>query len=367
MTESPAGNNSADATSPISQQHHRAARPGQKASSKPQRPKLQPYGSVLERSGVLVVDKPAGMTSHDVVAKLRGIMGTKRVGHSGTLDPMATGLLLIGVERGTKFLGHVVAHDKRYEATVRLGAATVTDDAEGEVIAAPDPSDVAARLSDMSDKQIRNAFATQTGEIMQRPAAVSAIKVNGRRAHELVRAGEQVEIPARPVTVFSLEITDGPRRTDEGFIDVKIAVHCSSGTFIRSIARDVGESLGVGGHLTALRRTSVGPFDISEARTLEQLQASRNEDERTYSRQDNGLKSRATLSLTLDGAMARCFPTRSITEEEARKLSLGQWLEPAGIKGVYAAITDDGRAIALLKEKGKRAATEFVARPDTLS
>lgn len=298
--------------------------------------------SILDRSGVVLVDKPSGPTSHDMVAKLRRIMGTRRVGHSGTLDPMATGLLVVGVERGTKFLAHVVAHDKRYEATVRLGAATHTDDAQGEVLSTAAPADLEA----LTEERIRAAFDAQRGDIMQRPTSVSSIKIDGKRAHELVREGQEVVLPERPVTIFSLEVLDVVFGVDAtSCIDVRISVHCSSGTYIRAIARDVGEALGVGGHLTQLRRTSVGPFDVSEARTLEQLEKA------------------PQLSLNLDEAMVRCFDVREVSESEGVDLSLGKWLQPVGRKGVHAAVTPSGRAIALVEEKGKRAASVFVARP----
>lgn len=306
-------------------------------------------GSILERSGVVIVDKPAGMTSHDVVGKLRRIMGTRRVGHSGTLDPMATGVLVVGIERGTKFLAQVVTHDKRYEATVRLGTSTLTDDVEGEVLSTASPE----ALEKLNEQQIRDAFATQVGEIMQRPSSVSSIKVNGRRAHELVREGHDVVLPERPVTVHSLEVGEvsfvSDATTDSPHWSAQISVHCSSGTYIRSIARDVGEQLHVGGHLTTLRRTSAGPFDISEAFTMEQL------------------AEHPQLSLHLDDVMARCFPVRDITDEEATNIALGKWLEPQGIEGTYAVVAPGGRAMALLEEKGQRAASVFVARPEGMS
>ena len=299
--------------------------------------------SIVERSGVVLVDKPAGMTSHDVVAKMRRIMGTRRVGHAGTLDPMATGVLVVGVERGTKFLAHVVTHDKRYRATVRLGASTLTDDAEGEVLSTAD-------VSDVTESAVREAFASQVGEIMQRPSSVSSIKINGVRAHERVRAGEDVVLPERPVTVFSLDVNSYDAQQD--FIDITIDVHCSSGTYIRSIARDVGDALGVGGHLVALRRTSVGPFNIADCRDLEQLQSTE--------------EPVAKLSMSLDEVMVHCFPTRDITESEGKDVSLGKWLTPIGRKEPYAVVTPSGHAIAVLQEKGKRAASIFVARPDGL-
>ena len=316
-----------------------------------------PTASVLTRSGLVVVDKPAGMTSHDVVSKLRRVMRTKRVGHSGTLDPMATGVLVVGVERGTKFLAHVVTHDKRYEATVRLGTATVTDDMEGEVLSHTAPLQV-------SEEDIRRELQSLTGEIMQRPSSVSSIKVNGRRAHELVREGKEVVLPERPVTIFNLTVGDIRPLDKAGrrvsfhdasleHIDVDISVHCSSGTYIRSIARDLGETLGCGGHLTALRRTSVGPFTIAQARTLDELNGAA----------DNGTQPEDLLALHLDAAMVACFPTREISTMEGKDLALGKWLEPVGNKDIRAAVTPGGHAIALLKEKGKRAASVFVARP----
>lgn len=301
---------------------------------------------LLSRSGLVVVDKPAGMTSHDVVARCRRIFGTRRVGHSGTLDPMATGVLVVGVERGTKFLAHVVTHDKRYTATVRLGASTVTDDMEGEVLTSASAEDLAG----LDETTVRDAFARQVGEIMQRPSSVSSVKVNGRRAHELVREGVDVVLPERPVTVHSLDVLDV--RLGGDAVEIDINVHCSSGTYIRSIARDVGAELGVGGHLTALRRTSAGPFDISQARTLDALFAVRDDTDAA-----------PELSLTLDEAMSTCFPVRKVTEEEGVALSLGKWLEPVGDKEVHAAVTPSGHAIALLQEQGKRAASVFVARP----
>ncbi|KXI19597.1 tRNA pseudouridine synthase B [Corynebacterium sp. CMW7794] len=292
----------------------------------------------LATSGLVVVDKPAGMTSHDVVGRLRRFFHTKKVGHAGTLDPMATGVLVLGLERGTKFLAHMVASTKAYDATIRLGQATSTDDAEGETISSADPSA-------LSDAAITDGVAALTGDIMQKPAAVSAIKIDGKRAYERVRAGEDVEIPARPVTISRFDILEIRRGS---FVDVDVHVECSSGTYIRSLARDLGEALGVGGHLTALRRTEVGPFTLADARTLEELEES------------------PTLSLSLDEALARSYPVLDVTEEEAAALAMGKWLEPRGLKGVHAAVDPSGRSVALIKEKGKRLATVFVARPSTL-
>ncbi|QGU02248.1 tRNA pseudouridine synthase B [Corynebacterium kalinowskii] len=293
----------------------------------------------LANSGIVVVDKPAGMTSHDVVAKLRRAFGTRKVGHAGTLDPMATGVLVAGIERGTKFLAHMVAETKTYEATIRLGMATTTDDAEGTEV-----SRASAALVD--DSSIDTFISQLTGDIMQRPSSVSAIKIDGKRAHERVRAGEDVVIPERPVTVFAFDVLD--RRRDEEFYDLDVRVHCSSGTYIRSLARDLGELTGVGGHLTALRRTAVGPFTLAHARTLAEIEES------------------PSFSLTLDQALALSYPVLEVTEAEGADLAMGKWLEPRGLQGVHAAIMPNGQAVALVKEKGKRLSTVFVARPSTL-
>ncbi|HEY7857637.1 MAG TPA: tRNA pseudouridine(55) synthase TruB, partial [Candidatus Nanopelagicales bacterium] len=217
---------------------------------------------------VVVVDKPAGMTSHDVVSRVRRIVGSRKVGHAGTLDPMATGVLVLGVERATRLLGHFLVTDKAYDATIRLGAATVTDDVEGEVLARTDASGV-------TDDDVRRGVRTLTGPLQQRPSAVSAIKVAGVRAHARVRAGEDVELATRPVRVLTFEVHDLRRSYDDGLavIDLDVSVVCTSGTYVRALARDLGAHLGVGGHLTALRRTRVGPFDLAQARTLDQLTA----------------------------------------------------------------------------------------------
>ena len=293
----------------------------------------------LSTSGIVVVDKPAGMTSHDVVARLRRFFGTRKVGHAGTLDPMATGVLVAGIERGTKLLAHLVADDKVYSTTIRLGAATTTDDAEGEVVSQAD-------ASALTDEAIMAEVATLTGDIMQVPSKVSAIKIDGKRAHELVREGKEVVIPARPVTVFSFDVSS--IRREGSFVDVHARVHCSSGTYIRSLARDMGEALGVGGHLTALRREASGPFTLAHARTLDELEES------------------AELSLSLDEALTAAWPVLEVTADEYAALAMGKWLEPRGLKGVHAAVGPDGRAVALVKEKGSRLSTIFVARPSTL-
>ncbi|MEU3557090.1 tRNA pseudouridine(55) synthase TruB [Streptomyces fragilis] len=218
--------------------------------------------------GLVIVDKPSGFTSHDVVAKMRGIARTRRVGHAGTLDPMATGVLVLGVERATKLLGHLALTEKEYLGTIRLGQTTVTDDAEGEISASADASGVTREAID-------KGVAELTGRIMQVPSKVSAIKINGVRSYKRAREGEEFDIPARPVTVSSFVVHDVREAVAEDgtpVCDLVVSVVCSSGTYIRALARDLGAGLGVGGHLTALRRTRVGPYRIDTARTLEQLQ-----------------------------------------------------------------------------------------------
>lgn len=223
-----------------------------------------PAAKVSPPEGIVIVDKPAGWTSHDVVSRMRRLAGTRRVGHAGTLDPMATGVLVIGIGRATRLLGHISGSDKTYGATIRLGWSTVSDDAEGERLGgAPADGLTAADLAPV--------VATLTGPIMQRPSSVSAIKVEGRRSHDRVRAGEDVELAERPVVVGAFDVLDIRPQPELGALDVDVVVTCSSGTYVRALARDLGEALGVGGHLTALRRTRVGCFGLAAARTLEQL------------------------------------------------------------------------------------------------
>ena len=218
--------------------------------------------------GIVVVDKPAGWTSHDVVSRMRTLAGTRRVGHAGTLDPMATGVLVVGIGRATRLLGHISGHHKAYSATIRLGWSTVTDDAEGDRVAG-------APATHLTMSEILPAVEALSGAIMQRPSAVSAIKVEGRRAHDRVRAGEDVELRARPVLVSVFDIVARRPVPELDALDLDVEVECSSGTYVRALARDLGAALGVGGHLTALRRTRVGGFDVAEARTLEELAAER--------------------------------------------------------------------------------------------
>ncbi|OJZ71385.1 tRNA pseudouridine(55) synthase TruB [Mycobacterium paraffinicum] len=289
--------------------------------------------------GLVVVDKPSGMTSHDVVGRCRRIFATRRVGHAGTLDPMATGVLVIGVDRATKILGLLTAASKSYAATIRLGQTTSTEDAEGEVL----QTISAAHLTRAA---IDAAVAGLRGDIEQVPSAVSAIKVDGRRAYRLVREGRAVELAARPVRIDRFEVCDV--RPAGEFVDVDVEVDCSSGTYVRALARDVGVALGVGGHLTALRRTRVGRFTLEGARLLDDL------------------AERPALSLTLDEACLLVFPRRDLTAEEAEAAANGRALSPAGIDGVYAASDADGRVIALLRDEGSRTKSVVVIRPATL-
>jgi len=212
--------------------------------------------------GILLVDKPGGITSHDVVARARKALGTRKIGHAGTLDPMATGLLVLGVEAATRLLTFIVGLDKTYEATIRLGASTDTDDADGQIVEATDASAI-------TSAEIEQGIAPLRGPISQVPSRVSAIKVDGRRAYDLARAGEEVVLAARAVTVSRFDVL-AERRAD-GFVDLDVVVDCASGTYIRALARDLGASLGVGGHLTALRRTRIGPFDVRDAASVDAL------------------------------------------------------------------------------------------------
>jgi tRNA pseudouridine55 synthase len=280
-------------------------------------------------SGLVIVDKPGGMTSHDVVTRVRRLAGTRRVGHAGTLDPMATGVLVVAVHRATRLLGHLTLTDKRYDATIRLGASTTTDDVEGEVLASRSTEAV-------TEDAVREALGAFQGEIDQVPSSVSAIKVKGKRAYDRVRAGEQVDLPPRRVTIHALDVTglDLP--------DVRISVHCSTGTYIRAIARDLGAALHVGGHLTALRRTAVGPFTLDEARTLDHLTEH--------------------FSLTPIGEAVRAsFPARDLDDEQAAHVRVGRPLDLA-LEGRTAVFAPDGEFLALYEpgDTDARAVAVFV-------
>ncbi len=275
--------------------------------------------------GLVIVDKPAGWTSHDVVGKLRRLAGTRRVGHAGTLDPMATGVLVIGIEKATRLLGHLALSRKAYDATIRLGQSTNTDDAEGETIAT-------APAAAITDEALRTAIDALTGRLQQVPPQVSAIKVDGKRAYKRAREGEALELSARPVTVYDFTVR-GVRRPGE-LIDIDASVTCSSGTYVRALARDLGAALGTGGHLTALRRTRVGPYDLTMARTIEQL-------------------TERLEVLPLADAVASAFPRRDVSADEARKVAHGVRLPAVGLgPGPVGVFGPDGALLALVEEQG---------------
>jgi tRNA pseudouridine55 synthase len=274
-------------------------------------------------SGLLIVDKPSGWTSHDVVAKIRKLAGTKRVGHAGTLDPMATGVLVVGVERATRLLGYLALAEKEYAATIRLGQTTDTDDADGAVI---DSVPTAA----IDDAALQRAVSALTGQITQVPPGVSAIKVGGQRSYRLARAGEAPQLAARTVTVREFAV-DAVRPAGD-VVDVDARVTCSSGTYVRALARDLGAALGVGGHLTALRRTRVGPYLASQARTLDQVAG------------ELGL-------IPLAVAAAAAFPRRDLSQPQARAVAHGARLEATGTgERPVAAFAPDGTLVALLTD-----------------
>ena len=364
--------------------HHRARR---------RRPDV-PRGAVPASDGILLVDKPQGLTSHDVVGATRRLAATRKVGHAGTLDPMATGLLLLGVGRATRFLTYLVGADKTYAATIRLGLETTTEDAEGEVTAAH-----GCRIDDLSGDRLQKALAGLTGQIQQVPSAVSAIKVDGVRAYKRVRDGQDVELEARPVAIHELRLTGEPRQavvdlagaaaggvatgaeTDgaEGevqVVDLDVVVSCSSGTYVRALARDLGQALGCGAHLTALRRTGVGPFDVGQASTLIELSEQVETDAVTPD-------PRGAATVPLEEVARRCFERLALTEPEARGLRHGQPLDAAVLeraeapegrlgevasKGisrqrVVAGFAPDGRLVAMLRYQGSRARPVLVLDP----
>ncbi|HZB34364.1 MAG TPA: tRNA pseudouridine(55) synthase TruB [Streptosporangiaceae bacterium] len=277
-------------------------------------------------TGLVVVDKPAGWTSHDVVGKLRRLAGTRRVGHAGTLDPMATGVLVIGIDKATRLLGHLALTQKAYDATIRLGASTNTDDAEGEITAtAP-----AAVVEAVTDEALRAAVKALTGRLQQVPPQVSAIKVGGERAYKRARQGAPVELAARPVTVDDFAVHDVRRR--DGLIDLDASITCSSGTYIRALARDLGAALGTGGHLTVLRRTRVGPYDLAMARTIAQL-------------------TERLEVLPLADAVTAAFPRRDVSADEAGKVAHGVRLPAVGLgPGPVGVFGPDGALVALVEE-----------------
>ena len=279
-------------------------------------------------NGFLLIDKAAGVTSHDVVASARKLFKTKRVGHAGTLDPMATGVLVLGIGSATRLLQYVTDGGKKYEATIRLGQSTHTDDREGEITATTSATGITEDL-------VRSSLQKFVGNIMQKPSSVSAIKIDGKRAHQRVRDGEVVDIPAREVNISEITVTSV--NNVEDFLDVEVAVTCSAGTYIRAIARDLGQDLKVGGHLTALRRTLVSPFDITECNELG----------------ESDLISVAT-------GISRILPIRTIDLEEANEISFGRAISPSEKTGAVAALDQSGEFVALLLDKeiaGKKIAT----------
>lgn len=344
-------------------------------------------GGVTAADGLLLVDKPNGVTSHDVVAATRRLAATRKVGHAGTLDPMATGLLVIGVGRATRFLTYLVGADKHYDATVRLGQETLTEDAEGEVTRR-----AGLAPEGLSPERLDEALAGLTGHLMQVPSAVSAIKVDGVRSYARVRQGREVELAARPITVHRLVARGAPRPATAAdgtaVVDVDLGVSCSSGTYVRALARDLGRALGCGAHLTALRRTAVGPFGVEEASTLEALSERVEAD--AAAEAPRGLD-----TLALAEVASRCFETLTLTDDEARGLRYGRPLDasvleraqapptvpepttpttpagpvaPVGPKAaegrrVVAGFAPGGRLVALLAPEGSRARPVLVVDP----
>ena len=350
-------------------------------------------GAATAADGVLLVDKPRGLTSHDVVGATRRLAATRKVGHAGTLDPMATGLLVLGIGRATRFLTYLVGADKTYESTIRLGMETTTEDAEGQVIAAR-----GCRIDDLIEGRLQEALASLTGRIQQVPSAISAIKVNGVRAYKRVRDGQNVELEARPVTIHELRLTGEPRqagvdlpgaaagdasagaedgvRVEVQVVDLEVVVSCSSGTYVRALARDLGRTLGCGAHLIALRRTGVGPFDVGQAHTLTALSEQVETDAATPD-------PRGVTTVPLEEVARRCFERLDLTEAEARGLRFGQPLDIAALERaqspvgnavpvaskeapgqrVVAGFAPDGRLVALLTPRGSRARPVLVLDP----
>ncbi|HEY9294542.1 MAG TPA: tRNA pseudouridine(55) synthase TruB [Microlunatus sp.] len=289
------------------------------------------------RSGIIIVDKPAGLTSHQVVGRLRRLAKTRKVGHAGTLDPMATGVLVVGVERATRLLGHLALTEKEYQATIRLGIGTVTDDAEGEITER-------IGAADLDQGLIEEGIARLTGEIEQVPSSVSAIKIYGVRSYARVRAGDQVELAARSVTVSAFDLLQRRDLDEDGLpvVDLEVRVACSSGTYIRALARDLGAALGTAGHLTSLRRTRVGSFGTEQAHTLEQL-----EDE--------------LFLLPLADVARQTFPVLELGEQQAEGVRHGRRLPdvqlPAELTAVFA---PTGEFLALYRPSGADAVAEAV-------
>ncbi|MBC7560506.1 MAG: tRNA pseudouridine(55) synthase TruB [Dermatophilaceae bacterium] len=331
--------------------------------------------------GLLIVDKPAGWTSHDVVARCRRLCDTRRVGHAGTLDPMATGVLVLGINRATRLLTFLVGCDKTYTATIRLGQSTVTDDAEGEVTASHDVAGLTAAA-------VEQAIAGLTGEISQVPSAVSAIKVEGQRSYARVRAGQDVVLRPRPVTVSRFEVlhqrtgtvlgpvtaesgtaesvpaepvnadpvtaepvTAEPVTAEHGIWDLDVIVDVSSGTYVRALARDLGATLGVGGHLTALRRTRVGRFGLESAHSIDDLEVASEAGDIPV--------------ISLAAAARDSFESRELTGPEATAVGYGQRIpsSPPGRPQPIAAFAPEGNLVAMLDESGTLAKAHVVFSP----
>jgi tRNA pseudouridine55 synthase len=294
-------------------------------------------GSSRPVSGLAIVDKPAGWTSHQVVGRIRRLAGTRKVGHAGTLDPMATGVLIVGVEKATRLLGYLALSEKTYEATIRLGITTLTDDAEGEVVKA-------AGVADLGKAEIEAAMADLRGDILQVPASVSAIKIGGVRSYRRVRAGQSVELSARPVTIRRFDVLDQQKVDVDGVscIDLKVVVECSSGTYVRALARDLGAALGVGGHLIALRRTRVGTFTLDDAQTLEKAE-------------------RQLRIMAMDHVARTSFSTLTVTETQARYIRNGRRLAGVILPDHTTALLDGaGHFLALYRQEGPDALAEAV-------
>jgi tRNA pseudouridine55 synthase len=277
-------------------------------------------------SGLVIVDKPAGWTSHDVVGRMRRLAQTKKVGHAGTLDPMATGVLVLGINRATRLLGYLTHADKEYVATIRLGASTVTDDAEGEITAT-------TSAGHLDEAAVRAVLPAYTGQIQQVPSSVSAIKVDGVRSYAKVRAGEEVALQARPVTISAFDLDDV--RVEGDVVDVDVRVVCSSGTYIRALARDIGDDLGVGGHLTMLRRTRVGGFPLRLARTLDELETELH-------------------VIGLDDVARASFDSYDLQEREVADVRFGRALTgiDLGAPRAVALFDPSGEFLALYEQRG---------------
>jgi tRNA pseudouridine55 synthase len=298
------------------------------------RPDAQPSGPI---AGLAILDKPAGWTSHQVVGRMRRLAGTRKVGHAGTLDPMATGVLIVGIEKATRLLGYLALSDKVYEATIRLGIGTITDDAEGEVV-------TASGAADLGEPDIEAAMARFRGDILQVPAAVSAIKINGVRSYRRVRAGQPVELSERPVTIRRFDVL-GRRELEVdgvGCVDLSVVVECSSGTYVRALARDLGAALGVGGHLSSLRRTRIGAFTLDDAQTLEEA--------------EGGLR-----IMPLRRVVCSSFPNLTVNETQAGQIRHGRRLAGVILPDSTTALLDAaGHFLALYRQEGPDAVAEAV-------